>query len=79
MTAVPDVHACAAAGCLTSVPAQRLMCRSHWFQVPRLTRIRVWAEYRPGQTAASATEAYVVAANEAIQAVKAFKDREGGE
>lgn len=42
-------HLCHAEGCQTAVPPRMLMCKTHWFMVPELDRLRVWALYRPGQ------------------------------
>lgn len=42
-------HHCHAIGCEAVIPASYLMCRFHWFQVPRRIRDAVWAAYRPGQ------------------------------
>lgn len=42
-------HHCHATGCRQSVPPEMLMCRRHWFAVPKPLRDRVWATYRRGQ------------------------------
>lgn len=42
-------HHCHATDCQASVPPEMLMCRRHWFMVPRPLRNRVWSTYRPGQ------------------------------
>lgn len=36
-------------GCTVTVPASMLMCRRHWFALPRSLRNRVWSAYEPGQ------------------------------
>jgi hypothetical protein len=42
-------HECHATGCSAAVPPKMLMCRKHWFMVPRGVQAQVWATYRPGQ------------------------------
>ncbi len=42
-------HFCHAIGCKIEVPPEMLMCRRHWYMVPKSIRDRVWAAYRPGQ------------------------------
>jgi hypothetical protein len=42
-------HTCHAKGCPVPVPPKLLMCRKHWYMVPKPLRDAVWAEYRPGQ------------------------------
>ena len=42
-------HHCHAHGCEVPVPPEMLMCKRHWFMVPKPIRDRVWATYRPGQ------------------------------
>lgn len=42
---VPDCHA--------QIDPSRLMCRSHWYLVPKQIRDRVWATWRSGQGAFS--------------------------
>jgi hypothetical protein len=39
-------HNCAAIGCHTQVAASMLMCRRHWYMVPKPLRDLVWAAYR---------------------------------
>jgi hypothetical protein len=54
-----------------------LMCRRHWFMVPRLLRARVWATYRPGQCDDMKPSGdYAEAAKAAVTAVA---EREGRE
>jgi hypothetical protein len=40
-------------GCRAQIDASRLMCRSHWYLVPKQIRDRVWATWRSGQGAYS--------------------------
>lgn len=42
-------HHCHARFCPVGVPPKMLMCRRHWFMVPKPLRDAVWATYRPGQ------------------------------
>jgi hypothetical protein len=42
-------HHCHARGCRVPVPPEMLMCKRHWFMVPKPIRNRVWAAYRAGQ------------------------------
>lgn len=42
-------HGCYAPGCERSVPARMLMCRGHWFSLPKPLRDAIRAAYRPGQ------------------------------
>jgi hypothetical protein len=39
-------HECPANDCTKSVSADMLMCRTHWFMVPKQIRDRVWREWR---------------------------------
>jgi hypothetical protein len=63
-------HSCAAKGCNKQVPLKMLMCKKHWFMVPKPMRDTIWAEYSPGQEndmSGLGNEAY-------MQAVKAAVD-----
>lgn len=42
-------HTCHAPLCQVIVAPEMLMCRLHWYRVPRKLRNRVWATYRVGQ------------------------------
>lgn len=44
-----DAHVCHARGCPVHVQPEMLMCKRHWFMVPKRIRDAVWATYRPGQ------------------------------
>ena len=68
-------HHCHATGCPVTVPPEMLMCRRHWFMVPRTYRERVWATYRRGQCDdMNPSGAYCEAARAAVVAVA---EREG--
>lgn len=42
-------HHCHARSCVKKVPPEMLMCRVHWFRVPKHIRDAVYANYRAGQ------------------------------
>jgi hypothetical protein len=55
---------------MASVPPEMLMCRKHWYMVPKPIRDRVWAEYRHGQCDdKNPSAAWHSAADAAINAV----------
>lgn len=63
-------HECHARGCHRSVPPRMLMCRTHWFMVPKRLQDEVWATYRPGQERdKSPSDEYLEAARAAVAAV----------
>lgn len=65
-----DAHHCHALGCKTKVPPEMLMCKKHWFMVPKALRDEVWRTYRPGQCEdMRPSRAWLRAANAAIKAV----------
>lgn len=78
-------HLCHARGCSVPVPPRMLMCRRHWFMVPRRLRLAVWAEYdRTGGAAGRSNRLqqyrdgagpYVNAAEAAIAAVAEQEER----
>ena len=60
---------------MVPVPPIWLLCRHHWFQVPRRLRDAVWEAYRPGQEITKdPSPEWLKAANEAVQWVA---EREG--
>lgn len=59
-------HACPAHGCNKRVPDNKLMCFDHWSMVPRAIQTGIYANYRPGQTAASMSPEYKRFFNEAL-------------
>lgn len=63
-------HLCVAYGCGVNLPAHLLMCRRHWFRVPKALRDPIYALYRPGQDAATAGPEYLAVVDEAIAAVR---------
>jgi hypothetical protein len=69
-------HTCHAEGCDVRVPPRMLMCRAHWFMVPKTLRGRVWATYVHGQERRKdPTPEYLEAAQAAIDAVAAAEGR----
>lgn len=63
-------HPCHATRCNVEVPPAMLMCRRHWFMVPRLIQIAVWTAYRKGQEVDKRpSEAYMDAYRRAVNAV----------
>lgn len=42
------MHLCEVEGCGEKINRNLLMCRRHWFKVPRHIRARVFVEYRKG-------------------------------
>lgn len=54
-TALPQpARRCAVSGCSEQIDPSRLMCRDHWYRVPRQLRDLVWATWRSGEGALSA-------------------------
>jgi hypothetical protein len=43
-------HQCPGKGCTEQVPTSKLACRSHWFQLPKELRDRIWKAWRSGDT-----------------------------
>jgi hypothetical protein len=64
-----DSRRCPVLGCDCVISATRLMCRAHWYQVPKQARDRIWSAWRSG--AGLFTPAYRQAVDEAIAAVSA--------
>jgi hypothetical protein len=60
---------CPIPGCRQQIDPSRLMCRSHWYTVPKELRDQVWATWRSGQGARSAD--HMGAVHRAIIAVLA--------
>jgi len=69
-TATAHQHTCAVPGCEKTIPRRLLMCRTHWFMVPRKLQTAVGNAYRPGQeNDLNLSPAYLSAMYAAIQAV----------
>lgn len=65
-----DTHPCVADGCGIPLPPHQLMCRPHWARVLRVLQARIYALYRPGQTALTATPENLQAVREAVAAAR---------
>jgi hypothetical protein len=50
---LPRADRCPIPGCHDQIDPTRLMCRSHWYLVPKQIRDRVWATWQSGQRAFS--------------------------
>jgi hypothetical protein len=71
----PIKHECHAIGCTVSVPPRMLMCRKHWYMIPKPLRDAVWATYVPGQEIRKdPTDEYMDAH---LAAVRAVAEKEG--
>jgi hypothetical protein len=68
-TLYSGVQSCAIPGCARPIDPSRLMCRCHWYTVPKELRDRVWATWRSGQDAYS--REHQDAVRQAISAVMA--------
>jgi hypothetical protein len=66
-------RSCRIPACPASVAPGRLMCRPHWYQVPKLLRDRIWATWQSGAGALSPE--YRQAVRDAVTAVQARQDR----
>jgi hypothetical protein len=60
-------HECPARGCTQRVALHMLMCRPHWYMVPRALRGAVWAAWDGGYGAR--TPEHAAAMRDAIRAV----------
>lgn len=43
---MPELKKCAAPGCVHPRRDGQLMCREHWFQLPKPLRDEIWSTYR---------------------------------
>lgn len=69
-------HHCHARDCETPVPPKLLMCRKHWFMVPRELQNAVWRYYVPGQEIRKdPTPEYMEAQKAAVEAVARKKGK----
>lgn len=66
-----SAHRCHAVGCTLEVPPSLMMCKRHWFMVPKPLRKAVWHHYRSGQEVRKdPSPEYLEAAKAAIKAVE---------
>jgi hypothetical protein len=65
-------HRCPVGDCRVTVGPDRLMCRPHWYSVPRPVRDAVWAAWRTGAGAGTPEHAAAIAA-----AIRAASNRLG--
>jgi len=66
---VSAAHDCPATGCTRRVGRGMLLCRPHWFMVPKALRDAVWDAYAGGLGAGS--PAHLEAVSAAVEAVNA--------
>jgi hypothetical protein len=76
-TLASGVSTCSVGGCARQIDPSRLMCRAHWYAVPKHIRDLVWATWRSGQGAFS--REHKDAVRLAIDAVQARCDVQGDE
>jgi hypothetical protein len=70
-------HVCHATGCNVPVPPAMLMCRKHWFMVPKPIQNEVWRAYRPGQEVTKdPSEDYMRAYQRAVASVEQREGRQ---
>lgn len=60
-------HFCHWPGCNKEVVPARWGCKTHWFQLPKHLRDRIWATYRPGQEITKTPSAAYLEAADAVQ------------
>ena len=71
------LHICHARNCTVPIHQTMLMCRRHWFMVPKPLRHAVWRNYRPGQEQdKEPTIGWLDAAHAAIEAVAEREERD---
>lgn len=67
---------CRVGYCEKAQALRGLLCSDHWSLVPDPLKRAIWQEYRPGQTAATATWKYVRLTRRAVR-ISAERDRNG--
>lgn len=53
LTSSLPVNRCPITGCSEQIDSSRLMCRQHWYQVPKPLRDRIWSTWHSGEGAHS--------------------------
>ena len=61
---------CPICGCYEEIDSSRLMCRTHWYLVPKDLRDGVWATWRSGQGVSSRDHEDAV-----LMAIRACQDQ----
>lgn len=61
------MHTCPAPGCTIECDAGRMMCKPHWFALPKPLRDAVYATYTQGQTARTASASYMANLRSAVE------------
>lgn len=69
------MHRCEAIPCTKQVEDRLAMCLRHWRMVPHALRQAIWENYVQGQSAGTATSAYLDALHAAVNAVRALEGR----
>lgn len=69
-TARSRFHDCLMPGCHRRPPMNKAFCRGCWKQIPEHLQQRIHAAYQTGQTAATASEEYLQALQDAITTVQ---------
>ena len=54
-------HRCLKPGCQVMMPYSKLACPPHWHELPRPLKSAIYANYKPGQTMITASDAYLAA------------------
>lgn len=68
-------HNCPASGCTLNVATHKLLCRTHWYMVPRALREAVYAAWANGIGAGSPS--HRAACADAIEAVNGLIAAQG--
>lgn len=63
-----DTHECPVDGCEIQVEHEHLMCRKHWFMVPKPLRDQVWRAWQGWQDGKVSGSEYIEARDQAIAA-----------
>lgn len=62
-----STHECPGAGCYIRIDSDELMCRKHWYMVPKVLRTRVWQAWDNGNGAG--TDKHEAAISAAIKSI----------
>jgi hypothetical protein len=61
-------HHCHWPGCTAQVPPAMWGCKGHWFRLPTILRLRIWATYAPGQEVSGTPSGAYLEAAKQVQA-----------